>query len=167
MSRGRPGLRLSELDTLTFPWPGPQRRVRVRSDNMAPSMFQRYGGFAKLSKMVLGFYDRILDSDVVGPYFDGVDMGRLVDHQTKFVGQVMGGPVTYTDEHLAQLHAHLGIDDQAFDEMLAILGETLNDFGFEPGDVDSVLGEIGRRRGWIVSRPGGSRGASRQTLGAS
>lgn len=134
---------------------------------MAPSMFQRYGGFARLSKMVLGFYDRILDSDVVGPYFDGVDMARLVDHQTKFVGQVMGGPVTYTDEHLAQLHVHLGIGDEAFDEMLAILGETMHDFGFESGDVETVLGEIERRRCWIVSKPGGSREASRQTLGAS
>jgi len=42
---------------------------------MARSMFDRYGGFAKLSKVVMAFYDKVLDSDVVGDYFEDIDMG--------------------------------------------------------------------------------------------
>lgn len=61
---------------------------------MSQSMFERYGGFAKLSK-VMAFYDRVLDSDVIGDFFEGVDMRRLIDHQTKFISQVMGGPAAY------------------------------------------------------------------------
>lgn len=120
---------------------------------MSSTMFQRYGGFATISKVVLDFYDRILDSDRLAPYFDDVDMRRLVDHQTKFISQVMGGPETYTNETLLQLHAHLGIDRESFDEMIAILEETLEDFDFEPDDVQHVIRDLQSRAPYIVSRP--------------
>lgn len=124
-----------------------------RSAPLSPTMFQRYGGFATISKVVLDFYDRILDSDRLAPYFDDVDMRRLVDHQTKFISQVMGGPETYTNETLQQLHAHLGIDRESFDEMIAILEETLEDFDFEPDDLDRVIRDLQSRAPYIVSRP--------------
>ena len=72
---------------------------------MAQSRFERYGGFAVLSKVVMALYDKILDSDVAGPYFDGVDVRHVIDHQTKFVSQLMGGPEAYTDPMLQQLHS--------------------------------------------------------------
>jgi hemoglobin len=40
------------------------------------------GGFAKVRLLVSEFYDRVLDSDTLAPYFDGIDMRRLIDHQT-------------------------------------------------------------------------------------
>lgn len=55
------------------------------------TLFDKYGGFAAVSKLVMAFYDRILDSDQVGGYFEDIDMKRLIDHQTKFVASIMGG----------------------------------------------------------------------------
>ena len=46
---------------------------------MAASLFQKYGGFAKVSRVVLTFYDKVLDSDQIGPFFDDIDMSRMVD----------------------------------------------------------------------------------------
>ena len=57
---------------------------------MASTMFERYGGFASVSKIVSEFYDKVLDSPSLSPFFDGIPMKRLVDHQTKFIAQVMG-----------------------------------------------------------------------------
>jgi hemoglobin len=57
-------------------------------------MLERYGGFPTLSRIVMDFYDRVIDSDVLGPFFEDVDMRRLVDHQTKFVAWLMGGPAS-------------------------------------------------------------------------
>lgn len=119
---------------------------------MAKTLFQRYGGFAAVSKIVMSFYDKALDSDVIGHYFENVDMRRLIDHQTKFVSQVLGGPVTYTDEALKQLHAHLSITDEAFAEMVALFEETLEDFDFEPRDVAYVVRELEIRKPWIVNQ---------------
>lgn len=118
---------------------------------MARSMFDRYGGFAKLSKVVMAFYDKALDSDVIGDYFEDVDMRRLVDHQTKFIASIMGGPAAYTNETLRQLHARLNIDQAAFDEMVALLEETLEDFDFKREDIDQIIADVQSRRAYIVN----------------
>jgi hemoglobin len=119
---------------------------------MAQALFQKYGGFAKVSRVVLTFYDKVLDSEQIGDFFDDVDMSRLVDHQTKFISSLLGGPASYTNERLQQLHAHLGISDQDFDEMSSLLGQALDENGFEPDDCATVLREIEARRSCIVSQ---------------
>jgi hemoglobin len=122
---------------------------------MSQSLFQKYGGFAKVSRVVLRFYDKVLDSDQIGDFFDGIDMSRLVDHQTKFISSLLGGPAAYTDDRLKQLHVHIGISNQDFDEMAKLLGEALDECGFEPGDRDAVLHEIEVRRSYIVNQGAG------------
>ena len=117
------------------------------------SIFDRYGGFAKVSRVVSSFYDRVLDSPVLAPYFTGIDMRRQIDHQTKFVASLMGGPASFTSEHLQRVHARLDIDDEAFDEIVDLLRETLEDFDFDESDIAIVYGEVVSYRSVIVSRP--------------
>jgi hemoglobin len=119
--------------------------------DVATSLFEKYGGFANVSKIVMAFYDAVLDSDLIGPFFDDVDMARLVDHQTKFIASVMGGPASYSDEMLRQVHAPHAIDRAAFDEMAAILRRTLVDFGVEAADVDTILGGIEARSASVIA----------------
>ena len=117
------------------------------------TLFDRIGGFGTLSKVVLSFYDRVLDDDVLSPYFADVDMRRLIDHQTKFVAFLMGGPASYTDEHLRLAHARLGIDGQAFERMTEVMRDTLEDFRIADRDVDHVISQIHLRRELIVAAP--------------
>lgn len=117
------------------------------------TLFEKYGGFSKVSKIVLAFYDTLLDSDEIGPFFDDIDMSRMVDHQTKFVASLLGGPASYSDKQLHQLHNHLDIRDAHFDELKDVLKETLSDHGVEPADVDTVLQEFEQRRSQIVGSP--------------
>ncbi|MDX1393063.1 MAG: group 1 truncated hemoglobin [Gemmatimonadota bacterium] len=118
---------------------------------MTQSTFERYGGFATVSKVVLAFYEKVMESDVLADYFESVDMRRLVDHQTQFVSQLMGGPVAYTDDMLRQLHARLGVHDEAFDEMVELFTETLEDFELDDDDIDAIAGELSVRRPLIVT----------------
>ena len=113
-------------------------------------LLKKYGGFAKISRIVLTFYDNVLDSDQIGEFFDGVEMSRLVDHQTDFISSLLGGPASYTDERLRQLYAHLGITDADMNEMAKLLGEALEEHGIEPGDRELVMREIEARRRFIV-----------------
>ncbi len=115
------------------------------------TLFEKYGGFSKISRVVLTFYDTLLDSDEIGPYFDNTDMSRMVDHQTKFVASLLGGPASYSDTQLRQLHSHLSIKDAHFDELKIVLKDTLEQFNFETQDIDTVLGEFESRRPLIVS----------------
>ena len=115
------------------------------------SMFERYGGFATVSKIVMAFYEKVLDSDITTPFFDHIDMRALIDHQTKFVAQVMGGPAEYSDEVLKTVHAKHEIDKTAFDEMAMLMQETLEDFDLEPAHIRQIINEITRRSPYIIS----------------
>lgn len=119
---------------------------------MTANLFDKYGGFASISKVVSGFYDKAIESDVIGPYFDDVDLRRLIDHQTKFIASVMGGPASYSREALARVHEPLGIDRASFAEMARLLRDTLVEFRFDSVDVDRVMGEIESYETAIVSR---------------
>ena len=59
---------------------------------MRQTIFERYGGFTKVSQVVMSFYDKILDSPTTSPYFSGIDMKRLIDHQIKFFEAILSAP---------------------------------------------------------------------------
>lgn len=118
---------------------------------MSQTLYEKYGGFGTVSRIVMDFYDRLLDSDEVGPYFDNVDMKRLIDHQTKFVASLLGGPADFSDARLAQAHRHLDISNADFDEMKRLLNNTLSDHGMASDDCGAVLAEIEARRDQIVT----------------
>jgi hemoglobin len=115
------------------------------------TLFEKYGGFTTVSKVVMDFYGRVLDSDIIGDYFDGIDMQRLIDHQTKFVAQLMGGPVSYSNDVLQRAHAPHNIDRKAFEETKRILGETLMDHGIAAEDVATIMADIDQRSHYIIS----------------
>lgn len=118
---------------------------------MTKTLFDRAGGFAKVRKVVSSFYDRMIDSPRLAPYFDGVDMPALVDHQTKFVAYIMGGPASYTDEQLRRVHAHLRISRSDFAEMVDLLCESLEDHDLADGDVAEVRRALQAREHLIVA----------------
>lgn len=119
--------------------------------DVADTIFERYGGFAAVRRIVSDFYDRVLDSPVIAHHFEKVDMKRLLDHQARFIAAITGGPASYTDEHLRRVHERLGITAAEFREMLALLTETLEDHDFDRSDVDFVAAELRRRQGVIVT----------------
>ena len=119
---------------------------------MRQSVFERYGGFASARKIVSAFYDRVLDTPLLARHFAGLDMARLIDHQAKFIAQVMGGPAAYSDEMLARVHAGLGITAREFAAMAALLEETLEDFAMAPEDVAVVARAFRAREAFIVAR---------------
>ena len=119
---------------------------------MSQTLFQKYGGFGAVSRIVMDFYDKALESDQIGDYFEHAEIAKLIDHQTKFVSSLLGGPAAYTDRQLGQLHHHLAISDADFDEMSKLLGESLREHGMDAADVAHVAAEIEARRAVIVAR---------------
>ncbi|WP_170771607.1 group I truncated hemoglobin [Ruegeria lacuscaerulensis] len=114
------------------------------------TLYEKYGGFSKISKIVISFYDTLLDNDEVGPFFDHVDMTKMVDHQTKFIASLLGGPASYTDKQLHQLHSHLQITNAHFDELETVLQDALQKHNVAQDDIAVVLAEFGKRRPLIV-----------------
>lgn len=118
---------------------------------MTMTLYERYGGFSVVRKIVSEFYDRVLESKTVAHHFEDVDMARLVDHQAKFFSFLLGGPASFHDDHLQRVHAHMHITLEEFDEIVAIAGETLEDFDFTPEDVGYVEQCLRQREAIIVT----------------
>jgi hemoglobin len=114
------------------------------------TIYEHYGGFSTVRRVVSAFYDKVLESDVIAHHFEEVQVPRLIEHQARFVSFLMGGPVSFTDDHLAHVHQRLGITPPEFEEMVGLLTETLDDFDFAPSDIDTVEREIRRRQPVIV-----------------
>jgi hemoglobin len=117
------------------------------------TLFDKYGGFSRISRVVLSFYDTLMDSDEIGPFFDEIEMSKMVDHQTKFIASLLGGPAAYTDIQLQQMHARLDIKDHHFDELKDVLEDTLKKHDFDGEDIAGVLQEFENRRKLIVGQP--------------
>jgi len=119
---------------------------------MAGTTFEKYGGFSTVSRVVMSFYELVLDSDIVGHHFDDVDMPKLMDHQTKFVSGLMGGPAQISDDRLKAVHSHLTITDPEFDEIIGLLKEAMEGHGMDGADIRTVASEMNAKRDLIVSR---------------
>lgn len=119
---------------------------------MKQSVFERAGGFSTVRKIVSAFYDRVLDEPALQRHFIGLDMARLVDHQAKFVAQVMGGPASYSDDQLQRAHARLQITQAEFAAMADILHETLEDHDLPSDDIVAVDRAFRLRESFIVAR---------------
>lgn len=117
---------------------------------MKKTMFEKYGGFATFRKVVSSFYDNILDSSILQKHFININIERLIDHQTKFVIFIAGGPGSVSDENLARVHKNMGITQEEMDEMSAIFRDNLEDHDFEDDDVEFLVNEVVKRSHLIV-----------------
>lgn len=115
------------------------------------TIYDRFGGIPGVSKAVVLFYDKIRADRSLAPYFANVDMPKLMDHQTKFLVSILGGPKQYTGADLKTAHARLSITDDAFNAVAGHLKATLEECGASDADIGTILGVVGGARGDIVT----------------
>lgn len=118
--------------------------------NVMSTTFQKYGGFSAVSRVVLTFYEMVLDNDLVGHHFDDVDLPRLMDHQTKFVASLMGGPEAMSDAQLQHVHSRLDISSEEFDEIVSLLGDAMEQHGIGAADIRDVASVFNSKRALIL-----------------
>jgi hemoglobin len=125
---------------------------------MNTTLFERVGGFARVRLMVSDFYQRVLDSSLLAPYFAEVEMRRLIDHQTQMFAALMGGPASISDDRLARVHAHLSITEEAFDEMAELFRETVEDHALDPAECERLHAHVLSLREHVVGGRGSPEG---------
>lgn len=117
---------------------------------MTDSLYDKYGGFETVSKIVHSLYEKIATSEILQPYFEDVDMQQLMSHQTKFFSSVMGGPIIYDGRQLYKVHESLGITNKAFNELSDLFEEVLEDFNVVQDDINTLLLIIEQARPEVV-----------------
>jgi hemoglobin len=77
-------------------------------------------------------------------------MDALIDHQTKFLATVMGGPGDYDDGKLKSAHRKLKITETEWNEVVGILIETLKNFEVDADDIILLANLINSKKPLIV-----------------
>jgi hemoglobin len=114
------------------------------------TLFEKYGGFETIQNIVIEFYREILSRETLAPYFVNVNLDKLIDHQTRFLSHLLGGPSTYQGKTLEAAHLSSHISGAAFDEVASILCWVLEDAGVSEEDLKTILGVVGDARSAIV-----------------
>lgn len=117
---------------------------------MSESLFNKYGGFSTIGNIVHSFYEKILDTDSLLHYFEGIDMERLIRHQTDFLCLILGGPVNYSGRDLRQAHRRLNITEKDFDLVSDLLEEALEEANIEYEDIETIIGIIHSKKPDII-----------------
>ena len=115
------------------------------------SLFEKYGGFPTIQTLVKNFYRDIDAEPKLAHFFENTDMESLINHQTKFISHILGGPEEYSGRSLAQAHKSLSIDNESFNLVAKILEENLEDLGVEEKDVQTIMNIVAGARGDIVN----------------
>jgi len=77
---------------------------------LTPTLFEWLGGAPCLERLMTAFYDRVRSDTVLAPVFAGMSPDH-VRHVSAFIGEVFGGPKTYSEKqggHHAMIHKHVG-----------------------------------------------------------
>lgn len=117
---------------------------------MTNSIYDEIGGFAKLKNIITSFYDNVLEIDELATLFEGANMERLIDHQTKFFTSLLGGPVSFTDEEIRNAHKRLNINSEKFEMTKECLENTLDDFDLSDEHIEAILSVFEDKRELIV-----------------
>ena len=119
---------------------------------MQSSLFVKYGGFHAIHDLIDSFYEKLLDSELVGSYFESSNMEALINHQTSFISSLLGGPASYTDQHLKSVHSHLNLDSEVWDEVINLLSLALVEFGMETVDSNMLISTLSGKKGLFLCR---------------
>ena len=124
-------------------------------------LYEAIGGASVLDLAVTIFYDRVVADPAVAPWFDGVDLPQLRQHQRDFLTIVLGGPShvgtteRYRGRGIAVAHAGRAIDDDAFTRVRDHLIATLRELGAPPARLTEVCERVDRYRDQVVQSGAG------------
>lgn len=115
------------------------------------NLFTKYGGTAAISRIVANFYGVVLTRPHLKSYFDGVPLQRLIQHQIRFISQVMGQtPSAYNGRRMHEAHGRLKISAADYAEVSAILASVLQQAGMEEADLQTVMAAVANLQSDIV-----------------
>jgi hemoglobin len=144
------GLTIEEFLQAAPAAPAPRKEPR-RPES---SLYRRIGRAGGLLWLVNTLYLRVLADPLLMPYFkhlDDQDRQWLRWHMLTLLAVVTGGPSKYQGRDLHEAHADLHITEEAFDRLLWLVQETLQELGVQQEDEQAILAEVRARRAAVVT----------------
>lgn len=131
-------------------------------ERVIPSLYEWVGGIDALTRLTTRFYEHVKKDVLLGPVFAHMDDGHPA-HVAAFLGEVLGGPATYSKQHgghphMIRQHLNRHLLQEQRRRWVALLLETADELGMpdDPEFRSALVGylEWGSRLAVINSQPG-------------
>lgn len=104
-----------------------------------PSLYERLGGKAGLTRVVEEFVAIVGDDKRIAGFFSGADTVRLQRLLVEQLCQVTGGPCVYSGRPMAEVHGKMGLRKRHLDAFLGDLSTALDRNQIPAGDRQELL----------------------------
>ena len=119
-------------------------------------LYDRVGGDKTMEIAVDLFYRKVLQDELVGHFFQDVDMESQRLKQKSFLSMAFGGPYQYSGQDLRAVHRPLkekyGLADEHFDRVAAIFQETMLELQISAKEIKGMMEIIESTRDDILDR---------------
>jgi hemoglobin len=132
------------------------------TDTPTPTLYDWLGGIDALNRLTERFYQRVKDDPLLAPVFAHMS-GEHPAHVAAFLGEVLGGPATYSQQHgghpsMIRHHLNKHLTQEQRRRWMALLLDTadLLQMPDDPEFRSALVGylEWGSRLAVINSQPG-------------
>lgn len=118
-----------------------------------PNLYERLGKREGIRAVVDDFYDRLLEDDELGPFFETADVEKLRRTQTDFLCEAAGGPETYDAEPVREAHLHVPFTPAHIQQAITLLYESLDTFDVPDEDAEAVIQAVAAYEEDLLARP--------------
>ncbi|MEM9445137.1 MAG: methyl-accepting chemotaxis protein [Verrucomicrobiota bacterium] len=103
------------------------------------SLYDRLGGNSAIESTVIRLYERILEDELLAPFFENVDVNELMDQQKVYLAKVLGGPLLSDAQPMKEVHESLNIDTKHMAKVTQHLEETLQWLETDNDTINEVI----------------------------
>ena len=122
---------------------------------MSKSLFERIGGEKAVQTTVVKMYDKILDDNLLAPFFENIDVDALRRSQMAFVTVAFGGPNHYTGKNMRSAHKDAvskGLSDTHFDRVAMHLKAAMEELNVPADLIAEALAIVASTRNEVLNQ---------------
>lgn len=134
-----------------------QSRSKLTRSRESLSLFELLGGAPAIEAAVDEFYRRVLEDELLSPFFKAKRMPHLRQMQVDFFTQALGGGNVYDGPSMKAAHARFNITPEHFGRVATHLQATLQHLGIENDLVEAVMSTVGPLSEDIISKKSGTK----------
>lgn len=115
-------------------------------------LYRAFGEKAGISALMTDFVGRLKTDKAIGVYFKDTKAAYLAQQLADQVCKLTGGPCEYEGAPMRESHRDLDIDRAAFNRLVEVLQDTMNDRGIAFSTQNALLARLAPMHRDIVTR---------------
>lgn len=122
---------------------------------MQISLYERIGGKSAVQATVIKLYEKILDDELLAPFFENVNVEALRRSQMAFVTYAFGGPNHYEGRAMRTAHANAcrhGLSDAHFDAVAGHLQSAMQELSVPQELIAEAMQIVGSTRNDVLNK---------------